>query len=104
MQDNVGRRYMDSQVEDYRVCYRSKLPLFLTLRRRKKIASLWCSGRVCEGPMACSKRQKTARCKGLYGSSGEVENSRILANRAKIRLILHANRNRAFYGFFPVDR
>ena len=48
--------------------------------------------------------QKTARCKGLYEPSGEVQTCRILANRAIIGRILHTNRNGGFYGVFPQGR
>jgi len=44
--------------------------------------------------------QKTARFQGHWQPTGEVQNCRILANRAIIGRILHTNRKGWIYGFF----
>jgi hypothetical protein len=45
-----------------------------------------------------SRRQKTARFRGLLKPSGEVQICRISANRAIIGCILHTNRKEWIYG------
>jgi hypothetical protein len=44
--------------------------------------------------------QKTARFKGPYKPTGEVQICRILPNRVIIGVILHRNRNGRFYEVF----
>jgi hypothetical protein len=47
-----------------------------------------------------SRGQKTARSRGLWKPSGEVQNYRISANGAIIGRIFHTNRKGWIYGFF----